>query len=141
VVAVGLTLTCVPLVTVRLPGVITPVPPAKTPVRFVLAPYAIDGELATKLVIVAAAFTVTMTVCVAGVPPAGGVTVRVYVVVVVGLTLTPVPLVTARPPGVITPVPFANTPVRLALAPVLIVEGLATKLVIVGAGFTVTVTV
>jgi hypothetical protein len=141
VVAVGLTLTGVPLVTVRLPGVITPVPFANTPVRFVLAPYVIVVGLATKLVIVAAGFTVTVTIWVAGVPPAGGVTVRVYVVVAVGLTLTPAPLVTARLPGVITPVPFANTPVRLALAPALIVAGLATKLVIVGAGFTVTVTI
>lgn len=62
-------------------------------------------------------------------------------VVVVGLTLTAVPLVTVRLPGVITPVPLANTAVRLELDPELIVAGLAPKLVIVGAGTTVTVTV
>lgn len=58
-----------------------------------------------------------------------------------GLTLTAVPLVTVRLPGVITPVPLANTAVRLELDPELIVAGLAPKLVIVGAGTTVTVTV
>jgi hypothetical protein len=55
------------------------------------------------------------------------------VVVVVGLTLTGVPLVTARLPGVITPVPFAKTAVRLELAPAPIVAGFAVKLVIDGA--------
>ena len=61
--------------------------------------------------------------------------------VVVGLTLTGVPLVTGMLPGVIIPVPFAKTPVRLALPPGPTVVGLATKLVIVGAGSTVTLTV
>jgi hypothetical protein len=55
-------------------------------------------------------------------------------VVVAGLTLTAVPLVAARLPGVITPVPLENTPVRLELPPTATVAGLATKLVIVGAG-------
>jgi hypothetical protein len=60
----------------------------------------------------------------------------------VGETLTAVPLVTVVFPGVITPVPLAKTPVRLAVAPAVIVAGLAVKLVIVGArGFTVTVAV
>ena len=58
-----------------------------------------------------------------------------------GLTVTAVPLVAAIFPGVITPVPLANTPVSVALCPAVIVVGLATKLVIVGSGFTVTVTV
>ena len=62
-------------------------------------------------------------------------------VVVAGLTLTAVPLVAGRLPGVITPVPFAKTPVRLVLAPAVIVAGLAVKLVIVGAGITVIVAV
>ena len=62
-------------------------------------------------------------------------------VVVVGLTLTAVPLVTARLPGVITPVPLAKTAVRLELPPAVIAAGFATKLVIVGRGTTVTVTV
>ena len=61
--------------------------------------------------------------------------------VVVGLTLTGVPLVTARLPGVIIPVPLAKTAVRLELPPAVIVAGAATKLVIVGGGFTVTVAV
>jgi hypothetical protein len=53
-------------------------------------------------------------------------------VVTAGLTLTAAPLVAGRLPGVITPVPFANTPVRLALPPTVIVAGVAAKLVIVG---------
>ena len=58
-----------------------------------------------------------------------------------GLTLTGVPLVAGRLPGVITPVPLAKTAVRLELPPTVIVAGLATKLVIAGAGTTITVTV
>jgi hypothetical protein len=54
-------------------------------------------------------------------------------VVVIGLTLTAVPLVTVRLPGVITPVPFAKTAVRPELVPDVMVDGLAPKLVIVGA--------
>ena len=61
--------------------------------------------------------------------------------VVVGLTLTATPLVTVRLPGLITPVPFAKTAVKLELPPTVIVAGLAAKLEIVGAGFTVTVVV
>ena len=128
-VAVGLTLTAVPLVAGILPGVITPVPPAKTPVRLVLAPAVIVAGLAAKLVIVGAGTTVTVTVCVTA-APLDGVTVSVYVVVVVGLTLTAVPLVAGRLPGVMTPVPFAKTPVRFVLAPDVIVGELAVKLVI-----------
>ena len=60
--------------------------------------------------------------------------------VVVGLTVTAVPVVAAILPGVITPVPLANTPVSVALWPAVMVAGLATKLVIVGSGFTVIVT-
>jgi hypothetical protein len=67
------------------------------------------------------------------------VTVRVYLVVAVGLTVTPGPLVAARLPGVMTPVPFAKTPARVALDPVVMLVGLAVKLVIVGAEFTMMV--
>jgi hypothetical protein len=54
------------------------------------------------------------------------------VVELVGLTLTAAPLVAARLPGVITPVPFVKTPVRLELDPLLIAAGLAAKLLIEG---------
>ena len=54
-----------------------------------------------------------------------------------GLTVTPTPLLAVRLPGVMTPVPFAKTPVRVALDPAATKVGLAVKLVIVGAGFTV----
>jgi hypothetical protein len=63
------------------------------------------------------------------------------VVVAVGLTVTAVPVVAAILPGVITPVPLANTPVSVALCPAVIVAGLATKLAMVGNGFTVMMTV
>jgi hypothetical protein len=52
------------------------------------------------------------------------------VVVTVGLTLTAVPLVTGRLPGVMTPVPPVKTAVRLEAEPTVMVDGLATKLVI-----------
>jgi len=64
------------------------------------------------------------------------------VVVAVGLTETPVPLVAERLPGVMTPVPPAKTPVRLEDWPAVMAAGLALKLVIDGpAGFTVIVAV
>ena len=44
------------------------------------------------------------------------------------------PLLAARLPGVITPLPFANTPVRAALLPVVMVAGLETKLEMEGGG-------
>jgi hypothetical protein len=51
VVAVGLTVTATPLVAPRLPGVIMPVPFAKTPVRAALDPAAMEVGFAVKLVI------------------------------------------------------------------------------------------
>jgi hypothetical protein len=74
------TLTAVPLVAVRKPGVIIPVPPVKTPVKLVDPPAAIDVGFAVKLVIVGAAGTIAFTVTVAvieAVTPAELVTVRV----------------------------------------------------------------
>jgi hypothetical protein len=76
VVVVGLTLTGVPLMAVRLPGVIIPVPPVNTAVRLLLVPPAMVAGLATKLVIVGRGTTVTVTVFMIAVP-AGGVTVSV----------------------------------------------------------------
>ena len=75
-VAVGLTVIGVPLNAVRLPGVITPLPCAKTPVKIVLWPALMVEGLATKLEIVGAGSTVTVRFCVTAVPVAG-VTVRV----------------------------------------------------------------
>jgi hypothetical protein len=89
--------------------------------------------LATKLVIVGTGFTVMVTVAVTAAPLAG-VTVSVYVVVAAGVTVTGVPLVAERFPGVITPVPFANTPVSVALCPAVMVAALAVKLVMEAAG-------
>ena len=77
-VVVGPTFTGVPLVTVMLPGVITPVPFEKSAVRLApLPPAVIDEGLARKLVMVGGGYTVTVAVCVIAVPTAGGVTVRV----------------------------------------------------------------
>lgn len=53
-------------------------------------------------------------------------------VVVVGLTVTPTPLVAERLPGVMTPVPFAKTPVRAAFDPSVMEAGFAVKLEIEG---------
>ena len=75
-VAVGLTLTGVPLVTAIFPGLMTPVPPVKTAERAELPPAAMVVGFAAKLVIEGAATTVTEAVCVTGVP-AAFVTVRV----------------------------------------------------------------
>ena len=51
-----------------------------------------------------------------------------------GLTVTATPLVAGRLPGVMTPVPFTNTPVRVALDPTVIEAEFAVKLVIEGGG-------
>jgi hypothetical protein len=56
------------------------------------------------------------------------------VVVVVGLTFTVTPLVAGRFPGVMTPVPFAKTPVRAAVDPSIIDARFAVKLEIEGGG-------
>ena len=86
------------------------------------------------------AFTVTFVVAVtvAGVV-AAFVTVRVYVVVDVGEILTGVPLVTAPTPLLMLPVPLGNTAVRVVEFPETIVDAPGVKLVITGAGTTVTV--
>ena len=48
--------------------------------------------------------------------------------VAAGLTATPTPLVAGILPGVITPVPFAKTPVRVVLDPCVIKVSFAVKL-------------
>ena len=55
-------------------------------------------------------------------------------VVAVGLTVTPTPLVAAMLPGVMTPVPFENTLVKVELAPAVSSAGFALKLEIEAAG-------
>ena len=55
-------------------------------------------------------------------------------VVAAGVTLTAVPLVAAMLPGVMTPVPSPNTPVRPELVPATIDGGVAAKLVMKAAG-------
>ena len=71
VVAVGLTLTATLLVTAMLPGEIEPVPPVNTAVRLELAPEEIEVGLAAKLLITGTGSTVTIVVCVIGLPEAG----------------------------------------------------------------------
>ena len=75
VVAVGVTLTGVPLVTGMLPGVITPEPPLKTAVRLELDPDAMVAELAAKLVI-DAGVTLVVVVCELEPPPPQAVKLR-----------------------------------------------------------------
>lgn len=61
---------------------------------------------------------------------------------VAGLTLTGVPLVTGKLPGVIMPVPLTKSANRLELPPAAIVAGVGTKVVIAGAvGLKVTVVI
>ena len=73
VVVAGFTFTATPLVTEPMPGVIAPVPPVNTAVKVVPFPPAVIVEASdVKLLIVgAAAFTVTVAVCVIAVPAAG----------------------------------------------------------------------
>lgn len=136
VVAVGLTLTAVPLVTEILPGVITPMPLANAPVRFELDPEVIVDGLAVKLVMVGndvLAFTVTVLLDGEEVPPAP-VQVKVYVVVLVGETLC-VPLVGSgpfQPPLAVHEVAFVLDQESVELLPAVIVAGFAAKLVMVG---------
>lgn len=92
------------------------------------------------LVMVGGAFTVTFVVAVtvAGVV-AALVTVRVYVVVTVGEMFADVPLVTGPTPRSTLPVPLPNTAVNVVEFPETIVAEPGVKLVITGAGTTVTV--
>jgi hypothetical protein len=53
-------------------------------------------------------------------------------VVIDGVTITEFPLVTARLPGVMSPVPLVKTPMRLAVPPAVIDAGVAVKLVMEG---------
>jgi hypothetical protein len=94
------------------------------------------------LVIVGGTCTVTnaVAVTVAGVV-AALVTVSVYVVVEAGAMVTGVPLVTAPMPLSMLPVPPAKTAVRVVELPETMVAEPGVKLVIDGAGTTVTVTV
>jgi len=64
VVTTGDTLTAVPLVTVIFPGVITPVPLEKVPVRLVELPYEMVLEDAVKLLMEGMGSTITVISCV-----------------------------------------------------------------------------
>ena len=92
------------------------------------------------LVICGGEFTVIVTVDVC-LLPAVFVTVSVYVVVEVGDTDTPVPLVTAPTPLLMLPVPLLNVGVMVVEFPETIVVDVAVKLAIAGAATTVTVAV
>ena len=77
VVAVGVTVTAAPLVAGRLPGVITPVPPANMPVRLELCPAATVAGIAVKLVMLGGAGLTVMVAVAVTTDPLEGVTVRV----------------------------------------------------------------
>jgi hypothetical protein len=55
-------------------------------------------------------------------------------VVLAGVTSVAIPLVTGMLPGMTSPVPLANTPVRLIEVPAVIMLGLPAKLLMAGAG-------
>src|SRR5580658_5241310 len=116
-----------------LPGVTTPVPPENVADRLELEPAVMVAGLAVKLLMEGGVELTVTVVAKVAVRPEGEVTVSVYEVVDVGLTVTAVPLVAAMLPGVMTPVPPVKVPVRLELCPELIAAGLAAKLTIVGA--------
>lgn len=97
-----------------------------------LAPLVIDGGTWTVTDVVA--------VTVAGVV-AVFVTVKVYVVVDVGETVTGVPLVTAPTPLSMLPVPPVKIAVSVVELPVTMVEAAGVKLVIAGSGTTVMIAV
>ena len=97
VVAVGVTVVGIPPLTAPMPLSIAPAPFAKTAVNVVELPLVIIDDPAVKLVITGAGTTVTVTFAVTLVPNEF-VTVSVYVVVDVGETLTPSPLVAAPTP-------------------------------------------
>ena len=110
-----------------------------TAVSLVEVPAVIVAAREVKLVITGAGTTVTMAWAVTEVP-AAFVTVRVYVVVAAGDTLTPVPPLLIAPTLLLTlPVPLLNTAVSFVEVPAVIEAGLGPKLVIVGAGTTVSV--
>ena len=109
-----------------------------TAVNVVEVPAVMVGAAAVKLVIAGAATTVTVTCLVTDVL-AALVTVSVYVVVAAGETVTGVALVTAPTPLSTLPVPLLNTAVNVVEVPAVIVAAAETKLVMAGAGTTVTV--
>ncbi len=113
------------------PVVLTVNVPAEPTVNVALLAVVIVGGTSTVTVVVA--------VTVAGVV-AALVTVSVYVVVATGEMFTGVPLVTAPTPLLMLPAPPLKTAVRVVVFPETIVEAPGVKLVIAGAGTTVTVT-
>ena len=137
-VTAGETVTAVPLVTAPTLLFTLPVPPLNTAVNVVDPPAVMMAAAGVKLVMAGAATTVTVT-CFVAVEFAALVTVKVYVVVVVGETLTGVPLVTAPTPLFTLPVPPLNTAVKVVELPDVIVAAAALKLVATGAGKTVSV--
>jgi hypothetical protein len=135
VVAAGVTLS-VPLIAsapVQPPLAVQDVAFVLDQVRVELPPEEMVVGLADSVTVGAAGFTVTVAVWVAA-APAAFVTVREYIVVTGGVTLTVCPLVTSMFPGAMTPVPLAKTAVKLEELPVVIAAGLAVKLVMAGAG-------
>jgi len=140
VVVYGVKVVAEPDVTVPTPLLILAVPSAKTAVKLTLSPKVIVSGAVTKLAIVGAGTTVTVTVDVTAVP-AALVTVTVYVVVDAGETELATLDVTIPTPLSILAVPSEKTAVKLTVSPKVMVKEDVTKLAIVGAGTTVTVTV
>ena len=115
---------------IGLPVAVTLNVPFAPTVNVVLLPLVIAGDEWTVTVVVA--WTVAGVV-------AELMTVSVYVVVVVGEMVTGVPLVTGPTPWSTLPVPLLNTAVSVVEVPETIVADAGEKLVITGAGTTVTV--
>jgi hypothetical protein len=104
-----------------------------TAFNLAVLPAVITEGVAVKELIAGAGTTVTVALAVAGLVPAGPVTVKVYEVVALSAPrFRATPLVTGRFPGVTTPEPPSNTAVREAASPAVIVPGEAVKAVMRG---------
>jgi hypothetical protein len=130
----------VPLVTAILPGVITPAPLLKTPVKVAEPPWVTLAAVAevvklvmegSTAVLLVPTFTETELVTDT---PLEFVTVSVYTVFAMGVTKTAVPLGAFKFPGEIRPVPFENTPVSETDCPADMVDAEVVKDEIDGAG-------
>ena len=124
----GVTDTGVFEVTLPIPLSMLPVPSVvKTAVKSILLPTMMVDDAVLKLSMMPAT-TVTVTNDVTAILPALLVTVKLYVVVVAGLTDIAAPEVTSPIPLLITPVPPTNSTVRLTLLPTAMVVDAALKL-------------
>ena len=139
----GVTTTVLPLSAIILPGIITAVPLAKTLVKETDWPSVTVVAEAVKEGIVGAAGSAVVDTYVLLLTDAPSVFVTPSVKAIPPVTVTDLatPLFIVMLPGLRTPLPPAKTPVAVTTSPGVSVRVGKSKLVIVGAGTTVTVAV